>query len=518
MTRRNTRPGLCLAAGLCLVLVAAVAHGQSENVVIIGGSTLNTNVPCGNSTSYSNANVMYYTGGGCLPVFGPIGELGDFTFAPMMPVDVSAASLAPFDTAVLNVASYAMACNTDTLTSSQQADLIMWVAAGHKLIILDSECYPGPVDYSWLLYPFSTANPGALGAAGTLTIVEENQLSSSDNTSPYYIDELHLGAYTDAVGDMNVMTTLDPAWCVDMSGTNAIGVTGPVHTYAKTGVDQGLIMYNGLDMDPLYSNDTWLRKVWYQELAHPFNPSNLPCGVTVVGIALGPDFATNYGGESHTVTAALTDLLGVPQEGVEVSFSVVAGPNTGTTGTCSVYPDCTTDMNGEVSWTYVGTGGVGIDEIVACFPNAAGEEVCSSSIYKEWVGLPVPVDIKPTSCRNPFNITARGVLPVAILGTATFDATQVDPETILLGGVSPLRWSLADVATPYEPYLGKTDAFDCTTLGPDGFMDITFKFDSQEFAEALGPVSSGDVIVVPLTGYLMDGTYILGEDVIVIIE
>ena len=466
---------------------------------------------------------MGYTFGGCLPVSGAVGELGDFTFTPMAPVDVNATNLAPFDTAVLNVASVAMACNTNTLSPSQQTDLIYWVAAGHKLIIYDSECYPGPVDYSWLVYyPFTTANPGALGAPGTLTIVEENELSSNDSTSPFFVDASYLGSSTDAVGDMNVMTTLDPAWCVDMSGTNAIGVTGPVHTYAKTGVDQGLVIYNGLDVDYLMFDDPDLRKVWYQELAHPFDPSNLPCGVTVVGIALGPDFATNYGGEEHTVTAVLTDLLGVPQEGVEVSFAVdgefVAGPNTGATGTCSPYPDCTTDMNGEVSWTYVGAGGVGIDEIIACFVNAAGEEVCSTSIFKEWVGVPVPVDIKPTSCRNPFNMGARGVLPVAILGTATFDATQVDPETVLLAGVSPLRWSLADVATPFEPYLGKADAFDCTTEGADGFMDLTLKFDSQEFAAALGPVSSGDVIVVPLTGYLMDGTYILGEDVIVIIE
>jgi hypothetical protein len=31
----------------------------------------------------------------------------------------------------------------------------------------------------------------------------------------------------------------------------------------------------------------------------------------------------------------------------------------------------------------------------------------------------VPVDIRPTSCPNPFNLAARGVLPVAILGTMT---------------------------------------------------------------------------------------------------
>ena len=113
---------------------------------------------------------------------------------------------------------------------------------------------------------------------------------------------------------------------------------------------------------------------------------------------------------------------------------------------------------------------------------------------------------------------SHGALPVAILGTESFDATQVDPATVMLAGVSPLRWSLSDVATPFSPFLGKQDPFDCTTDGPDGFMDLTLKFKSAEFAAALGPVASGDVIIVPLTGYLMDGTYILGEDVIVIID
>jgi len=71
--------------------------------------------------------------------------------------------------------------------------------------------------------------------------------------------------------------------------------------------------------------------------------------------------------------------------------------------------------------------------------------------------IQVAVDIKPTSCRNPFNVGKKGVMPVAILGTEDFDVTQIDPVTVMLAGVvSPLRWALEDVATPFEPYLGAT--------------------------------------------------------------
>jgi hypothetical protein len=128
--------------------------------------------------------------------------------------------------------------------------------------------------------------------------------------------------------------------------------------------------------------------------------------------------------------------------------------------------------------------------------------------------------VKPTSCRNPFNVGQKGVTPVAVLGTGDFDVTQVDPATVTLEGVAPLRWAYEDVATPYEPYLGKEDPFDCTTEGADGYLDLSLKYESQEIAAALGEVGDGDVIVVALTGNLMEeygGTPIIGEDVIVIL-
>ena len=148
------------------------------------------------------------------------------------------------------------------------------------------------------------------GKLADFAIVEENPLSSDIPSDPFYINAGHLSTNTDAVGDMNVMTTFDPNWCVDMSGTNALNVTGPVHTYAKypSGTDVGLIIYNGLNQHFQYRNDPWLRKMWIQELAQPVNPSNLPCGFTVVGITLTPPTAQNQVGESPSSGAARSTL------------------------------------------------------------------------------------------------------------------------------------------------------------------------------------------------------------------
>ena len=98
---------------------------------------------------------------------------------------------------------------------------------------------------------------------------------------------------------------------------------------------------------------------------------------------------------------------------------------------------------------------------------------------------------------------------MAILGTDTFDITQVDPTLVRLAGVEPRRTALEDVPTPFLSE--KVEPTDCTVDGPDGFTGFT----------ALGPVMDGDVMVVTLTGYLkpqFGGTPIVGEDVVVIIN
>ena len=130
--------------------------------------------------------------------------------------------------------------------------------------------------------------------------------------------------------------------------------------------------------------------------------------------------------------------------------------------------------------------------------------------------IEVSVDIKPGSCPNPLNVKAKGVLTAAILGTEDFDVTQIEPASVRLVGVLPLRWALEDVATPFEG--DKDDCGDCTEEGPDGFLDLTLKFDMQAIVAALGDVEDGDCLVLTLEGQLLDGTPIVGEDVVVILK
>ncbi len=237
--------------------------------------------------------------GGTLPTTtsGPTGAFTAFTFTVLPVANVNAANLAAFDTVLLNMASSGIACNSTNLGAGPQAALVNFVNTGGKLIIYDSEC--PAVDYSWLPFHFTTSNPGQLGATGTLVIDVSNELASSVASDPKYINAPLLASGTDAVGDMNILNTKDPDWCLSMSGTNAIPATGPVHVYGHFG--SGLIIWNGLDIDVLGSGTSPdsanasgnLAKIWLQELQA--TGSNLVVCQSVAPATTGIPTMTEWG-------------------------------------------------------------------------------------------------------------------------------------------------------------------------------------------------------------------------------
>ncbi len=127
----------------------------------------------------------------------------------------------------------------------------------------------------------------------------------------------------------------------------------------------------------------------------------------------------------------------------------------------------------------------------------------------------VDIDIKPLSCPNPLNVKSKGVLPVAILGSEDLDVTTIDVTSIRLAGVAPIRSSYEDVAAPLSD---KDNECECTTEGPDGYADLTLKFETQEIVNALGEVVDGEVLALTLTANLSDGTAIEGRDCIIVLS
>jgi len=108
-------------------------------------------------------------------------------------------------------------------------------------------------------------------------------------------------------------------------------------------------------------------------------------------------------------------------------------------------------------------------------------------------GVEAPLDIKPGSCPNPLNRTSRGVLPVAILGTADFDVTEIDVTTLSIARADGVGGSVApnfgppgpgvayeDVSSPFEG-----EACDCHEGELDGFVDLGLKFWNADLVAGL---------------------------------
>lgn len=346
--RRHFRMG-AFALLSALVLVCASSAGattQSSKVLLVPSA----------SGQAGHGGVFPTSGfpGGFAPSFG--------TTSLASIEDPASNPLTSYDTVVL-----VQVCNIDTYLANAtfKTRVEQFVSGGGKLVIWDSECQG--TDYSDFVYPFTTNNPGALGSqSGALNDVEPNSLSNTSTASPYYVDLGLITTDTDAVGDANVMTSQDPHWYVDLTATNANNVTGPLQAYARLG--SGLIIYCGFDMDVLRQSVGFdpassvardqLARVWLLQLLQPWNPDNLAGSVKVFGLALAPSATTVPVGTTQTL-GVHASVSGVAVPGTVVTFSVTSGPNAGVSGSA------TTDSNGNASFSYVGSQGVGTDIVTA---------------------------------------------------------------------------------------------------------------------------------------------------------
>jgi hypothetical protein len=211
------------------------------------------------------------------------GVLSRAEFRFVAPRHARAALFAPalgYDTLVLG-----QVCNgsyrMDALKPLFKQALMAWVAAGHKLIIQDSDdCAPGP-DYSFIPFKMKTDTPGARGAPGfDLRFVENNAMLQSRTGRPAFLDaqawvtEPRGRRYRNELGDANVFTQWDANWCGHLAVRNVHNVLGFAVAYARYG--RGLIIYDGFDNDQ--NGEAGYDEVVVRELAQGFDPDNLPCG------------------------------------------------------------------------------------------------------------------------------------------------------------------------------------------------------------------------------------------------
>jgi len=123
--------------------------------------------------------------------------------------------------------------------------------------------------------------------------------------------------------------------------------------------------------------------------------------------------------------------------------------------------------------------------------------------------LVVDIDLKPNSCPNPVNVLSKGLVPVAILGTAEFDVNDIVISSL---PDRTIMHTIEDVATPFDGPL--IDQSSCTEAGPDGFDDLIFKIPSSE----LNCLPDGVLALLEIDGELLDGTHFEGSDIALVIN
>jgi hypothetical protein len=206
----------------------------------------------------------------------------------------------------------------------------------------------------------------------------------------------------------------------------------------------------------------------------------------------------------------------MPGQSIELDIGFVAG--TGRTGMLdnaaraqSLYNGTWYDLDGDPM--------TGID----------GKEAQIHWTLGRMLEIRAAMDIRPGSCPNPFNLNRAdfaggrnpkkgGVLPVAILGSGSFNVRDVDVASVRLEGVAPLdkKPHYKDVSRP----VADPSPCACTSEGPDGYLDLALKFGYREIAMALDESAApgrGRTRTLVLTGILRDGTPFSAQDCVVFV-
>jgi hypothetical protein len=140
--------------------------------------------------------------------------------------------------------------------------------------------------------------------------------------------------------------------------------------------------------------------------------------------------------------------------------------------------------------------------------------------------IEVAIDIKFCSDPNAFNCKKKGVLPVTIFGTESFDVADIDVSTLQLCQADlsactngPKDWSMDDRGDPVSDLGAAMCAIDpatgleLDTLNPDGFLDLDAAFEASEVQTILevfcGGLKNGVSPALVIIGSTFDGTPII---------
>ena len=138
----------------------------------------------------------------------------------------------------------------------------------------------------------------------------------------------------------------------------------------------------------------------------------------------------------------------------------------------------------------------GVEDEVRLYNRALSAQEIYALYKQDLNAIDVSIDIIPGEYPNMINPFSPGKLPVAILTTAEFNASDVNPDSISFLGAAPLLWKMED-------------------LDADGDMDMLLQFSIPDLDFDL-LVDESIYRYAVLHGETTDGAWVMGRDSIVL--
>jgi hypothetical protein len=279
-------------------------------------------------------------------------------------------------------------CNTSAIEG--ETLLVVFndpTAAEKTIIIMFGAATPAGDNFSvTLAQPIDPLQPGALLDMG-LGIGFSYQLNGVNQASQVSVNGVRLSSSAGGEDDGD-----------DANG--ALITVGGIGNLNTNPINPNAAPTNQFTDDELYSILPFITNTTTSLNINTVNPSGddniflayfALSGAAIIGegILLSQTTTSGNVGTNHTVKAVVKNANGLPLPNKTVTFTITSGPNFG------LAPfSVTTDVNGEANFTYLGSGGPGVDTIMACFTDSQNQLACSNILSFQWLAAAVPPTIE----------------------------------------------------------------------------------------------------------------------------